>query len=620
MRDSGQARIYVQPWARIDWPTPLTPRSADCGDIYWSLDQALREKQHVFVDGNRLAERWADIAGAHFTLCETGFGFGINFLVSANLWRRCNPHGAILNYVAFEKAPVQPRDLQRLYAGLAPQAGIDWPSWQRHTAQLMAHYPLPSPGDHLVWLDRDICLRLVIGDVNATLTGMDNEADAWYLDGFSPGKNPDAWRNTLFVQMASASRPGATFATYSVAGDVRRGLAAAGFGISRKPGFGKKAEMLCGSVAGQWRPRAVQRGEVGIVGAGLAGLSCADALARRGIRCTLFDSRTAPLAAASCVPRLAVSPRLAARPDQGSLFSLAAFQLAIQQGDAVASGYCRFAVRAPDPSRYERIAGYFDDDFCRLLSPAEVAATTGLSTRTPALWLAAGGWCEPSRRFASITGTDRLRTANPVHQVVADDLSTRIVLANGSRHEFDAVIIAGGAASFHQTQPLGLTPVRGQSISARLDRDPIDRVISGPISLVPGGNGEVIAGATFEPGVDDPDVRASDTALLARQLRQLTGADVTVIAGYAGVRCTTRDRMPVAGRLPDWDALDQYCRGSRRSAFNGYLSRLYVCTGFGSHGATLAPLCAEHIARTISGEVDGINATWASRLDAARFA
>lgn len=610
--------VYVQPWAEVDWQTPLTPVSRRYGDIYWSADAALAEKQHVFIAGNRLPERWAALRDAHFTVCEVGFGFGVNCLLAANAWRLAKPRGAILNYLAVEKSPVHPRDLGALLARLVPGPGLNAAAFIAHRQRLLSCYPLPSPGRHLVWLDRDICVQLVIGDVNDALPA--RGVDAWFLDGFQPRANPDAFAAPLLRRMAQASRAGATASTYSVAGLVRRGLETAGFSVERHAGHGAKAEMLRATVPGKWQPALIDKRSVAIVGAGLAGLHCAAALARRGIAATVFEGADAPLGGASSIPRLAVSPRLAVRPDRGSLFSLAAFQYAMQ-GDAVAaSGLYRLASSARDQARQRRIADCFPASFCELLAPDETRRRLAMDCRLPALWFPGAGWSSPRDGFRDAANFCELHTGARIARIETDESAVRLVLAGGPSASFDRIIVATGAAPCTVTDRLPLTPARGQSIVARLSHSRLGAVIAGPLTLVPGGDDCVIAGATFDPGDTDASIRASDTEALVRQLRLLTGDRVAATGSYAGVRCTTRDRMPIAGALPDWAALQAYCRSTRRKPFTAYDARLFACTGFGAHGASHAPLCAEHLARRISGEPDGLDEGWASLLDTSRFA
>ncbi|HKI73038.1 MAG TPA: FAD-dependent 5-carboxymethylaminomethyl-2-thiouridine(34) oxidoreductase MnmC, partial [Pseudomonadales bacterium] len=597
----------------VSWPTPLTPRSREYDDIFWSRDQGVAEKTHVFVHGNRLDERWATLQHGSFTLAEIGFGFGINFLVTANLWRQRMPRGAVLNYIAFEKSPVSPADLRRLYASLDPEPGID----PRDRDQLLAHYPLPSPGMHLRWLDTNVCLTLVVGDANAILPSLNASVDAWYLDGFSPSHNKDAWRPALFEAMATRCAPGATATTYSVAGAVRRGLADAGFELSRAPGFGAKSEMLVATRPGNWRAANRPEQHIAIIGAGIAGLHCARALSRRGIEARVFDAG-APLTGASVIPRLAISPRLAVRPDTASLFSLAAFQYAMAGGSGItAGGQYRFATTARDWQRHARIAAGFPDEFCELLDAATVQSRIGISADAPGLWFATAGWCDPQDHFADLLPA--CAAGHSVNAIETGEHGVRLTLSRGEALEFDQVIVATGHQAFPGLGPLGLVPVRGQALEVRLPATLPDTLVTGPLSLVPAGDGRVIVGATFDLDDADCSIRAKDTEILLRRMKQFTGHSTQAIREFVGIRATTRDRMPVAGALPDWTALAEYHRQGRRNPFTDYNAQIHVLTGFGSHGATHAPLAAEHVARRVCKESDGITEGWRKLLDPMRL-
>ncbi|MCB1694089.1 MAG: tRNA (5-methylaminomethyl-2-thiouridine)(34)-methyltransferase MnmD, partial [Pseudomonadales bacterium] len=201
---------YYLPYARIDWQEAGTPAAPAYQDIYWSTGQGLFEKQHVFIDGNDLPARFEVLGRSHFTLCEIGFGFGLNSLLTANAFSQHAGDGAILNYIAFENAPVSPADLTRALSSLTLPTGIDRHAFERHRQCLQDAWPMPSPGYHCRWIDERICLTLILGDVNEALPELDAEVDAWFLDGFSPRANPEAWQTRLFGAMAERSRGGAT--------------------------------------------------------------------------------------------------------------------------------------------------------------------------------------------------------------------------------------------------------------------------------------------------------------------------------------------------------------------------------------------------------------------------
>jgi tRNA 5-methylaminomethyl-2-thiouridine biosynthesis bifunctional protein len=234
----------------------------------------------------------ADAALAHrrFTIAELGFGTGLNFLVTLKNFRKTAPAAGVLHYIAIEKYPFTP---DRLRAVLALQ-----PELAEEAGELLAAYPLRLPGLHRIHLPRCV-LTLCFGEVEAMLkevarcplpvarevqekdplplreregpTQWEGEGavekdgiplhrpltqpspargegfiDAWYLDGFSPAKNPEMWSTDILARVGALSAAGTTFATFTSAGEVRRGLMAAGFAVQKVPGFGHKREMLVG--------------------------------------------------------------------------------------------------------------------------------------------------------------------------------------------------------------------------------------------------------------------------------------------------------------------------------------------------------------------------------------
>ncbi|MEE4465391.1 FAD-dependent oxidoreductase, partial [Azotobacter chroococcum] len=160
------------------------------------------------------------------------------------------------------------------------------------------------PGfQRFVFADGRVVLTLLVGDVLERLPELDARIDAWFLDGFAPAKNPEMWTPALFAELARLSAPGASLATFTSAGFVRRGLNAAGFAMQRVKGFGQKREMLAGRFEGTpqeaakpWfarPPRPAGPREALVIGAGLAGCAAAASLARRGWQVTLLERRAA---------------------------------------------------------------------------------------------------------------------------------------------------------------------------------------------------------------------------------------------------------------------------------------------------------------------------------------
>lgn len=229
--------------AQLHWDDQGQPLSSTYDDVYFSRLSGLEETRYVFLQHNRLAERFAALqAGECLVVGETGFGTGLNFLCTWQLFRLHAPANACLHFISVEKFPLQVGDLQ--------QALALWPELNELAGALQSLYPALLDGAQSIHLDEGrVRLSLLVGDAAEQLAGLDARVDAWFLDGFAPAKNPEMWTDALFQQLARLSAPGATLATFTSAGFVRRGLQAAGFAMQRSKGFGFKRQMLSGQLA-----------------------------------------------------------------------------------------------------------------------------------------------------------------------------------------------------------------------------------------------------------------------------------------------------------------------------------------------------------------------------------
>lgn len=209
----------------LTW-TGDVPVSTQFDDPYYSLDNGLAETRHVFLDGNDLAMRLKP----EFHVAEIGVGTGLNLLALAEL---ADTLGHPIRYTGFEAYPLTKEPLDR---ALTPwNAALPW------TQALKAAWPLPDPAP----IGR-VMAQVIQGDARKTLPNWRGQANAWFLDGFAPAKNPELWEPQLLAQVAAHTSPGGTFATYTAAGHVRRALQQAGFEVTRSPGFGRKRHMSTG--------------------------------------------------------------------------------------------------------------------------------------------------------------------------------------------------------------------------------------------------------------------------------------------------------------------------------------------------------------------------------------
>jgi tRNA 5-methylaminomethyl-2-thiouridine biosynthesis bifunctional protein len=227
--------------ATLEWRNN-EPYSTIFDDVYFSSDNGLLETEYVFIAGNDLTQRWQGLEQNTFSIIETGFGTGLNFLCAAKHWLENAPSEAKLTFTSLEKFPLTGAELQ--------QALMHWPALKPLSDVLLSNYETLLAQGTCMLFNQRIELNLRIGDAVSELGKINTKADAWFLDGFAPSKNPDMWQAPLFAQMARLSHPNTSFATFTSAGEVRRGLTAAGFEVLKKPGFGKKREMIHGSYLG----------------------------------------------------------------------------------------------------------------------------------------------------------------------------------------------------------------------------------------------------------------------------------------------------------------------------------------------------------------------------------
>jgi tRNA U34 5-methylaminomethyl-2-thiouridine-forming methyltransferase MnmC len=209
----------------LDWTDRGVPVSRRFDDPYFSLDNGLAETRHVFLAGNGLPGRFAP----GFRIAELGFGTGLNFLTTWQAWIDSGTEGP-LSFTSFEAFPMTARQMAAALTAFPDLAPL--------SAQLVAAWDGPG---HVILPGAE--LTVITGDARQTLPAWEGQADAWFLDGFSPAKNPEMWDETLLTEVARHMAPGGTLATYTAAGHVRRALAQAGLAVDRRPGYGRKRHM-----------------------------------------------------------------------------------------------------------------------------------------------------------------------------------------------------------------------------------------------------------------------------------------------------------------------------------------------------------------------------------------
>ena len=598
-----------------------TPFSQRFGDVYYSADGGLSETRHTFLGGNRLPERWCGVE--RFTIIETGFGTGLNFLATWREWQVSAPAGARLHYVSVERHPLQRDDLAAACAR--------WPELASLAHELLRVYPPPVPGFHRLHLaGGGVALTLLFGDASAMLAQLDAAADAFFLDGFAPAKNPEMWTSAVLRELARLAAPGATLATYTVAGAVRSGLMDVGFHVEKQAGFGRKREMLAGvftSASRRQAERAVTHRHVAVIGAGLAGTACAARLAARGWTVDLIERHAAAAREASGSPAGIVHPALLVDRRTRSAFTAAATLYMKRELKALGERplppfwqptgvlqVCR------DPRRLERLAHAAEhvglpESVARLVDREEGSALVGARTGGRGFWFEDGCWaaaasvCEARIAAAG----DRLRRVYQRTAMSLERTETGWRVLDGAGHLLSnapVVVLANAAnASRFASASLPVRPVRGQvtrlpSIAGSALRAPV----CGDGYVTPALDGAFCLGATFDEDDPDPEVRTSDHAAnLERLERMLPGfaprCDPGTLSGWVGFRAMSPDRLPIVGPLS----------GDANAG-------LFACAALGARGLTWSALIAELIASMVTGDPLPVERHVADQLAPGRFA
>lgn len=584
-------------------------RSEKFDDVYFSAEDGLAETRYTFLDGNRLPER---LTGRdRFTIAETGFGTGLNFLAAWRLFEESAEAHAGLDYISFERFPLHKDKIRDALGRWRVELG-------GYLDHMLSLYPLRIAGFHRVVLSPRVRLTLVFDDVNDTLPQLvvPGGVDCWFLDGFAPAKNPAMWSETVFQEMKRLSAPGATAATFTAAGAVRRGLESAGFKVEKRRGFGRKRDMTVARFESGQRQggRSEKPKSVAVIGAGLAGTSCAYALRQYGIEAVLFEKDSIAAGASGNVRGL-YNPRFSALRSPESSFYAPAFAQALGTLETLSAGYdlgyrrcgtLHLANSGEKEKRFQAVKKnwLWHEDHLRFLSADEASEKAAVPIDKQALYLPDSGMVCPRALCHAYADNTCVEYGAP------PELSALL-------KKFDSVILACGAAVKHY-RPLSWLPVhtvRGQaSMMAQTEMSSSLKCnicyggyISAPL------DGVHMLGSTFQKWRDDVDISAEDDRdNLSRLAENMPAMETGMITGSrAALRSSSKDRFPVIGPVPDYRS---YRDGGKQN-----LPGLYVSTAHGSHGIVSTIAGAHMIADQILALPQSLPQETAASLAPRRF-
>ena len=615
---------------------PLQPARAPLfGDIYHPRVGALAQARHVFLQGNALPQRWA--GRTDFVVLEIGFGLGNNFLATWDAWQRDPARCCRLHYVALELHPPTAADLARAHAAstlptLAHGLRQAWP-------------PLTANLHNLDFEGGAVHLQLAFGDAQTWLPTLRLAADAIYLDGFAPARNPRLWEPRLLKTLGRLAAPGATAATWSVASDVRAALTTAGFEVSLAPGIGGKREITLARFNPRFTPRRMPNpagpsDRALVIGAGLAGAAAAQALARQGLAVQVLEAQAQPAQGASGNPAGIFHGSVNA--DEGTharLFRAAALAARASYAAALASGTVPGSVAGllrlagtPDEAPHWRAVLQrtgLPADYVQWLDRETASAQAGVTVAGPAWWYPGGGWLDPSAwvRHALATPGVKLTCGVAVQGLRRDGAEWQALGAEGQvLASAPVVVLAHAESTLPLLAKLGLPAwplqrIRGQVTHWAGAPSALRHPVAGDGYALPLPGGGLLCGATRQSDDEDPALRPADHAHNLARLQRLTGlepaAEAGPLAGRVGWRLHSPDRLPIAGPLPDWpwppgQRADQARLLPRRQG-------LFVLTGLGARGLSLAPLMARLVAAQATGTPWPLEQDLVDAVDPARW-
>jgi len=614
----------------LEWLNSKIPFSKKYEDRYYSDENPLEECKHVYLNPNGLANRWTTSTEKRFIVAEIGFGFGLNFILTAALHAE---HGIDkqLHYIAFEKSPPTQKQAQQFFK--------NFPELKTFSNVLLNKLPKLISGCHRVKFSENITLDLHYGDVKDEISDFDLrnlKISAWFIDGFSPTTNPSIWTNFICKKISQFSRYGTTLSSYSAAGSFRRNLKTNGFEVKKSSGFGRKRHMTVAKfIANYEAPRNKTEIEnttdsVAVIGAGIAGCAAAFSLAKRNISVQLFESQEHDLTRISL---LALRPRLFKDISTESEFFLHSYLYAGSQLDLHSidrdigwnkTGVIQLerALNKRTNISQENYRAIYPNSVFHTLTKKQAKDLSKLNLSRGGLYFPDGGFVKTGELCSFYLDDNKITKnySSPVHSIeYSNGTWTLYSSSQNTIAQVKTVIIANSHSltQFNQTEFLPISITHGYSNWFQKDQkqDEPNQVICGEKTIFPStsfeGKGHLVA-ATYEKFL-------SESSKLKAVKENLTGANriftnqsflLNRIKGSeAGTRCGTPDRVPYIGRVPNIALATKELAHLRRNAkakFNitdqCFWPNLYITAGHGSNGLSTSSFGAEIIASIINQE------------------
>ncbi|HHW1533487.1 TPA: bifunctional tRNA (5-methylaminomethyl-2-thiouridine)(34)-methyltransferase MnmD/FAD-dependent 5-carboxymethylaminomethyl-2-thiouridine(34) oxidoreductase MnmC, partial [Haemophilus influenzae] len=578
--------------AEIHFNRNHIPVSDQFNDVYFSNENGLAETDYVFLQGNQLWERWISHNEANFVIAETGFGTGLNFFAVTKLFREFrqqheNHPLKRLNFISFEKYPLKITALS--------QAHLAYPQFEDLSAHLQRYWPSLILGCHRIHFE-ETTLDLWLGNVSENLPQlgdyMNERIDAWFLDGFAPSKNPEMWNDELYNLMFRFTKPNGSFATFTAASAVRKGLESAGFNVTKRKGFGKKRECLSGlkiqskstALSIPWylaQPAKMEQQDVAIIGGGVASLCAAISLIKRGAKVTIYCEDDSLALNASGNKQGAFYPQLS---DDNVLtvdFYLHAFSYgrqlldwAIAQNIEFEHEFCGVALCAYNKKSAVKLAKIsqlgLPNEIFQMLNAEQLSEKVGLPLNCEGGWIEQGAWLAPRQfvqnafSFLEKQGVI-IKTSQKITALSQLEKGWELKNMQGQKYCHEVVILANGykITDFVQTEKLPLYPIRGQvsQIPTSENLLKLKSVLCYDGYLTPANQlktSHCIGASHVRDNVDrhfSEQEQQENQQKLQQNIAQPWTQDVNTSDNLArvGIRCSVRDLAPMVGNVPHFE-------------------------------------------------------------------
>ncbi|MDP3537573.1 MAG: bifunctional tRNA (5-methylaminomethyl-2-thiouridine)(34)-methyltransferase MnmD/FAD-dependent 5-carboxymethylaminomethyl-2-thiouridine(34) oxidoreductase MnmC [Azonexus sp.] len=619
----------LQP-ARLEFATIGTPYSATYDDVYHSAYGGPEQARYVFLAGNELPQRWQD--KDRFVVLETGFGLGLNFLVTWQAWRADPQRCRRLHFVSFEKHPFTAADL-----ATAQQA---WPEFAELAAELQKLWPVLTPGIHRLHLDGgQVILTLIFGDAATRLRTLDAAVDAFFLDGFSPAKNPEIWSPYFCKGLTRLAATDATLATWTVAGHIREALTSAEFDVKKKRGFGGKRQMLVGHFRSRRpdRHRAPTDRRAIVIGAGIAGSTTAHRLAAAGWQVTVLEQASAPATGASSNiagifrPLPSADDNRLSRLTRAGFLATRALLAELPEARWADCGILHLGRDAEHEAQQRRAVEKlgWPSELLQFVEPDEASQKLGWPAYAGGWWFPSGGWVQPPSvcRAALAAFPERItvRFDAAVDRLEKTKTGWRALDAYGSEMaEAPIVVMASGVAalSFEQFAWLPQYAARGQVSHLPATNTPAINVavVCKLGYAIPEVDGIRLTGATHQENDNDSNERGADHSENLANLNQILPGfapelDPSTLTGRVGFRPMSPDRMPIVGQVPALSAVSSNARLHALPRQPG----LWCVQGFGARGIVWSALMADLLLSQLEGEPLPLENDLVDAIDPGRF-